>query len=87
MIAIQYRVEKGPLQTNEGLKLSFDTLEDQRYGVTATNSHVNVWCFQIISLEISGPRKIWGDMGPPVGLIIVENEDSIFRRVCVFYTF
>jgi hypothetical protein len=42
MIATQYRVEKGSLQTNKGLKLSFDILEDQRYGVTAANSNVNV---------------------------------------------
>jgi hypothetical protein len=87
MISTHYHREMSPLQKSEGLKLSFDTLEDRHHKPSATNNHLDLWCLQIVSLKVGRPKKRWEDMGPPVGLILVENDDGTFRRVGVFYTF
>jgi hypothetical protein len=84
MISTHYHGEMSPLQADEGIKLSFDTLED-RHHLSATNNHMDVLCLQIVSLKFGRPTKRWGNMGPPVGLILVENDDGTFRRVGVFY--
>jgi hypothetical protein len=86
MISTNDLGEMPPLQKNEGLKLSFDTLEDRHHKTSATINHLDVWCLQMVSLKAGRPKKRWGNMGPPVGLILVENEDGTFRRVGVFYT-